>query len=207
MIRPSRAVSGLVAALSFWLAVGAVTVSVGVVRPGIAAAGDDDDDDDDRDDRAMAAAKKRYYKGEKLFALGRFKEALVEYEAAFEASPLPEFLFNIGQCHRNLGDFRSAVFSFRKYIRLRPEADNRDAVEKLIADLEREIAEADDRRPDGPIPPPTGPRRQDESRPVYKKWWFWTGVVAVGAGTAALVYTLRGDGLPDSDLGNVDFGR
>jgi tetratricopeptide (TPR) repeat protein len=197
MTRPSRTVTGLVAALSFWLAVGAVTV--GVHAPGRAEAGDGDDD------RAQAAAKKRYYKGEKLFALGRFRDALAEYEAAFEASPLPEFLFNIGQCHRNLGDYRSAVFSFRKYLRLRPEAENRAAVEKLIADLEREIAAADDRRPNGPIPPPPG-RRHDEPRPLYKKWWFWTGVVAVGAGTAALVYTLRGDGLPDSDLGNVDFG-
>jgi tetratricopeptide (TPR) repeat protein len=199
MTRPPRAVTGLAVALSFWLALGAVPVVGGPTAPGRAEAGDDDDD------RAVAAAKKRYYKGEKLFALGRFRDALTEYEGAFEASPLPEFLFNIGQCHRNLGDYRSAIFSFRKYLRLRPEAENRASVEKLIVDLERELAEADDRRPDGPLPPPTGKPRP-EGRPVYKKWWFWTGIVAVGAGTAALVYTLRSDGLPDSDLGNVDFG-
>ena len=63
--------------------------------------------------------------GEKLFALGRFDEALEQYEKAFEAKPLPGFLFNIAQCHRNLGNIDQAIFSYRKYLREAPDADNR----------------------------------------------------------------------------------
>ena len=65
--------------------------------------------------------------GEKLFALGKFDEALDEYQKAYDAKPLPDFLFNIGQCHRNLGDYEAAIFSFKKFLKLDPEAPNRDA--------------------------------------------------------------------------------
>src|SRR5262245_50838876 len=74
------------------------------------------------DDAATRAAKQHFYQGEKLFALGRFRDALTQYEAAFDASPLPAFLFNIGQCHRNLHDLDAAIFSYRKYLRLLPDA-------------------------------------------------------------------------------------
>src|SRR6266511_1256884 len=68
------------------------------------------------DDVAMKRAQTHFKKGEKLFALGRFEDALGEYQQAFEEYPLPEFLFNIGQCHRNLGSYDEAIFSFRKYL-------------------------------------------------------------------------------------------
>ncbi|MGE5187229.1 MAG: tetratricopeptide repeat protein, partial [Acidobacteriota bacterium] len=84
----------------------------------------------------MRAAKRHYDRGEKLFALGRFDQALDEYQKAFDAKPLPGFLFNIGQCYRNLGDYDQAIFSFKKYLKLSPDASNRDKVEKLIGDLE-----------------------------------------------------------------------
>src|SRR5207253_2261415 len=88
------------------------------------------------DDPAMRAAKRHYDRGEKLFALGKFDEALDEYEKAFDAKPIPDFLFNIGQCYRNLGDFDQAIFSYKKYLSLEPDAPNKVAVEALIADLE-----------------------------------------------------------------------
>ena len=52
----------------------------------------------------MKSAKRHYERGEKLFALGKFSDALDEYQKAFDAKPLPGFLFNIGQCYRNLGE-------------------------------------------------------------------------------------------------------
>ena len=61
---------------------------------------------------------------EKLFALGKFDDALDEYQKAFDAKPMPDFLFNIGQCYRNLGDYQQAIFSFKKYLKLEPDAPN-----------------------------------------------------------------------------------
>jgi tetratricopeptide (TPR) repeat protein len=101
------------------------------------------------DDTATRTAKRHFYAGEKLFAVGRFSDALAEYEAAFDAKPLPAILFNIGQCHRNLHEYDEAIFSYRKYLTLLPDAGNRAEVEDLIRELEdaqaRERAEADQR--------------------------------------------------------------
>lgn len=160
-----------------------------------------------RADDATRVAKEHFYRGEKLFALGRFEKALEAYEAAFEAKPLPEFLFNIGQCHANLENYDQAIFSLRKFLRLRPNAKNRAQVEEYIAELEKKQAEASrkvelvPKDGDTTIPPP---RRQ----PIYKRWWFWTGVAAVAAaGTAAVLLSDSSPELPDTDLGNLDFGR
>jgi len=157
------------------------------------------------DDPATRAAKRHFKQGEKLFALGRFDAALEEYEAAFDAKPLPAFLFNIGQCHRNLHQYDAAIFSFRKYLRLAPDATNRAAVEDLIRDLEHEQAveraRADQRETDRARAARHGPTRQ----PIYKKWWLWTGVGIVAAGTTSAILLTRGGGIPSTDLGNVEF--
>jgi tetratricopeptide (TPR) repeat protein len=164
------------------------------------------------DDAGMKRAQGRFKKGEKLFALGRFSDALAEYQAAFEAYPLPEFLFNIGQCHRNLGAFDEAIFSFRKYLRLKPDAENREATEELIAELEAEKA----RQASKPVKPRVDPipgggggaEPAEKSSPFYTRWWFWTGVVVVaGAATTAIVLANQEDGLPTGDLPPIDFPR
>jgi hypothetical protein len=156
------------------------------------------------DDAARRRAKKLFDRGEKLFALGRFAEALSAYQKAFEEFPAPEFLFNIGQCHRNLGNVDRAIFSFRKYLRLRPDADNREAVETLIAELEAEQRERERARPVTPPPPPPPGR----TTPIYKAWWFWTGVAVVAGGVTAIAIATSDDGgLPASDFGNIPFGK
>lgn len=174
-------------------------------------------DEDAEDAAAKKSARKHFKKGEKLFALSRFEEALAEYQAAFEAYPAPEFLFNIGQCHRNLGAYDKAIFSFKKYLRLQPDAENREAVEKLIAELEDERAQAradaKRRRRTQLEPIPRGDGRDDlppagGGAPLLwigTRWWFWTGVVVVGGAATAYALTRDPGGLPESDLGNLDF--
>jgi tetratricopeptide (TPR) repeat protein len=178
-------------------------------RPAFA---DSPTDADDDDDKALTKAKKLYREGEKLFALGKFSPALTKYEAAFEAKPLPAFLFNIGQCHRNLGDFDAAIFSFRKYLKLKPDADNKQAVLDYIDELEREKQKASandvgliEPEPDRGTGEPVD--RPHRGTPVYKKWWFWGGIAVVGAGVVGTAVVLSGGGPPSTDLGNIDFGK
>jgi len=169
------------------------------------------------EDTAMRAAKRHYERGQKLFALQKFDEALDQFQQAFDAKPIPDFLFNIGQCQRNLGDYEAAVFSFKRYLKLDPEAANREQVEELITQLEEKMA-ADDakkrglrkkraRDGDDDRPPPQA------DRPIYTKWWFWTGVVVVGAAGGVGIYAATsgggGDsGPPDTTLGrNIIFGK
>jgi tetratricopeptide (TPR) repeat protein len=167
------------------------------------------------DDAATRAAKRHYQKGDRLFALGKFEAALVEFEAAYQAKPVPKLLFNIAQAHRNLDHYDQAIFSYRKYLREVPDADNREAVEKLIDDLEAksQSAKDDDRQRLAALDlerqrdrdrgqPPTNP---GDHKPIYTRWWFWGGIAAVAGASTGGYLLLRSDGVPSTDLGNVVF--
>lgn len=160
------------------------------------------------DDLATKSAKRHFDRGEKLFALGKFDEALDEYQKAFDAKPIPDFLFNIGQCYRNLGDYQQAIFSFKKYLKLEPDAPDKEKVEKLIDDLEEKQERGDgqkfvQKKEEPPPPPPPA----KESTPIYKKWWFWTGVAVVGGGAGFATYEATRSGAPSTTLGNITFGK
>jgi tetratricopeptide (TPR) repeat protein len=164
----------------------------------------------DADDPALRAAKHHFERGEKLYALTKFSEALDEYQQAFDARPIPDFLFNIGQCYRNLGDYEAAIFSYQKYLKLAPDAPNRDQVEQLISDLQAKQDQSDthrlgftrNRATEAP------PNERPAGRPVYKTWWFWTGLAVVGAAGGVGVYEVtRSNGPPSTTLGNIVFGK
>lgn len=170
------------------------------------------------DDAATRNAKRHFERGQKLYTLTKFREALDEYQQAFDAKPIPDFLFNIGQCYRNLGDYDAAIFSYKKYLAAAPDAPNRAQVEQLIVDLQARKDQEDARRLALPPPPPpqtAGPPVvppapvPPASRPLYTRWWFWTGVgvVAAGAGVATYELTRPGSGPPSTSLGNIVFGK
>lgn len=158
------------------------------------------------EDADTKAAKKHFQRGEKLFNLGKFDDALAEYEAAYEKKPLPGFLYNIAQCHRNLGNYKQAIFGYRNYLRQVPDAANREAVEALIDELEAEQRAREDAAARERLdhqPPPPSPRAAHP--PLYKRGWFWGGVAAVAAVTVGVVVLTSGDGAPTTDLGNIVF--
>jgi hypothetical protein len=88
---------------------------------------------------AAAVAKAHSNRGTGMYNLGRFSEALSEYEAAYLAIQDPPFLFNIAQCHRKMGNGKEALESYRSYLRVAPAAPNRAEVQKHISDLERQV--------------------------------------------------------------------
>ena len=150
--------------------------------------------------RTVAAEEKvdRAARARALFDAGEFGQAAAAYEAAYQADPRPEYLYNLGQCHRQVKDLpglEKAAHAFNAYLRERPEAKNRAQVEEEIAELEQRIKVLRARAPTeaellkdvllAPSEPPPDPV------PIYKKWWFWTavGVVVAGAVTAAVVFT------------------
>ena len=160
------------------------------------------------EDAETRAAKRYFERGQKAFNLGKFDDALEQYQKAYDAKPIPAILFNIGQCYRNLGDYEAAIFSFRKYLKLEPDADNREETEEYITELEaeqekdasRKLGFEDERkkrkRGEGPT---------EAGEPVYKKWWFWTGIAVVGAGGIGIYAATRSDGPPDTNGGHIVF--
>lgn len=159
------------------------------------------------DDPAERSAKRHYERGKKLFNLQKFDEALEQFQKAYEASPISDFLFNIGQCQRNLGEYDAAIFSFKKFLKLEPEASNREQVEELIDDLQRKIDEGNTDRLQLRRNKKKPADVEREDRPVYKKWWFWTGVAVIGAGAGVGVYLATKSSAPSTDLGNIEFRR
>src|SRR5450432_160885 len=101
-------------------------------------------------------ARSLYERAEKSFDLGRFAEALADYQSAYEAKPLPGFLFNIAQCYRNMSNFERARFFFRRYLTLDPRAPNRRRVEELIAEMSKQL---DAHAAEAAAPPPSSPNR------------------------------------------------
>ena len=99
---------------------------------------------DDSADRAEA--KKLFDEAQVHYAVGRFPEALEDYSRAYELAQLPGFLFNIGQCHRELQDYERALFFFEGYLRDKPDAKNRRVVEDLIVEARRKAAEQEEER-------------------------------------------------------------
>jgi tetratricopeptide (TPR) repeat protein len=137
------------------------------------------------EDPSTKSAKRHFDRGQKLFNLGKFDEALDEYQQAYEAKEIPAILFNIGQCYRNLGDYDAAVFSFKKYLKLEPDADNRDQVEEYITELEEEQEKGNSKKfkldkKEEPVA---------TASPIYKKWWFWTGIAVVGVVGGVGIYS------------------
>jgi tetratricopeptide (TPR) repeat protein len=161
------------------------------------------------DDPALREAKLHFERGEKLYALTRFSEAIDEYQRAFDAQPLPDLLFNIGQCYRNLGDYDSAIFSYRKYLTLAQDPPNRAQVEQLIRDLEAKRTASNTQRlglrPPPSTPPP--PAEHSPERPIYARWWFWTGIAVVAVAGGVTAYELSSGGPPSTSLGNIVFGK
>ena len=81
-----------------------------------------------------AEAKRLAEDATRKYNLGQFKEALDGYSKAYESFPAAPLLFNLGQCHRSLGNHERAVFFYEGYLREKPNAPNRDVVEELLVE-------------------------------------------------------------------------
>src|SRR5262245_838725 len=77
-----------------------------------------------------------YKKGVTAYDLGKFDDAVDEFQKAYEIKPTPAYLYNIAQAYRQKGDASRAVFFYKRYLQKAPDAPNRETVEKRIAELE-----------------------------------------------------------------------
>jgi tetratricopeptide (TPR) repeat protein len=158
------------------------------------------------DDHPQVEAAKRHNTAAKQHFLGgRYEEAAAEYQKAYDAKPMPIFLYNIGQCYRRVGTLerlKRALVFFERHQREAPDSPNKQVVDTEIEEVKREIA-AKERatRVQQTFPTEVKPRQEsrDESgdgernremstseRPLYKRWWLWTSVGAVATLGAAV---------------------
>jgi tetratricopeptide (TPR) repeat protein len=97
-------------------------------------------------------AKAHYNKATRFYEVGDYQQALDEFKAAHMAKADPAFLYNIAQCHRQLGHAEQAITLYKRYLAASPKASNRAEVEKRIADLESGLAAKPPSAPAAPEP-------------------------------------------------------
>ena len=110
-------------ALSLALALGTPSLAVAAEDPAATAAED--------------AAREKFSEGNLAYDLGEFDRALKAFSEAYRLKPLPAFLFNIAQCHRQLNNPSRAAFFYRRYLALsQGEPANADVARELSAEME-----------------------------------------------------------------------
>jgi hypothetical protein len=203
------------------------------------------------DDVATVEAKAHYQRATAHFAVGEYREAAAEYEAAFKIKQDPALLYDAAQAHRLAGENQKALLLYKNIIKLYPESNQAQDAQERIGKLEQAMASG----PPGSSaasPPSTAPSPTDNGpsvvsppltepggaagpvvpaatapaplsappqshatvpaltsssgasflgaeampgppprRPIYKRWWFWTGLVVVAGGVAATVLATR----------------
>jgi tetratricopeptide (TPR) repeat protein len=91
-------------------------------------------------------AKILFEKGETAYRLGEFREALAQYKSALAIVQRPSIVLNIGQCYRQLGEIKRALFYYRLYLadwaRAHPQEKSPygKEVSAHIVELEKKLA-------------------------------------------------------------------
>jgi outer membrane protein assembly factor BamD (BamD/ComL family) len=63
------------------------------------------------DDEATEQARKHYQEGKQQFDLGKWDEAIVQFEEAYKLHADPNFLFNLAQAYRSIGERSAPLLS------------------------------------------------------------------------------------------------
>ena len=95
-------------------------------------------------------AEEAFTKGNTAYNLGRFDEAVDQFTKAYEAWPLPDFLYNIAQSYRLAGNCKQAVYFYKRFRSLKEKdtasplsAKKKEEVDKFVRELSDCAAKAE----------------------------------------------------------------
>lgn len=88
-----------------------------------------------------AEATKIYNKGSTLYKLGKFDEAIVEFERGYSMTQSAAFLYNLAQSYRYSGKLEKALTLYKNFRSQEPNSPLLGDVNKTIADLTKTLDE------------------------------------------------------------------
>jgi len=86
-----------------------------------------------------AAAKEHFDKASAAYREGRYAEAVDAFLKAYEHDPAPDLIYNVAQAYEKAGELPNALRSYRQYLRLAPQAEDRATVEVRMRNLEKRL--------------------------------------------------------------------
>jgi tetratricopeptide (TPR) repeat protein len=101
--------------------------------------------------------KQLYERATRAYDVGKYNEAIEEYQKAYEIGGDPPMLYNIAQAYRLNDQPNEALRFYRRYLQRAPNARNREDVERKIADLEKAVEERRKAAAAATPPPVTAP--------------------------------------------------
>jgi tetratricopeptide (TPR) repeat protein len=180
-----------------------------------------------------AHARDAFRRATHAYDFGEYAKALEAFKEAYTAYEDPGFLFNIAQCHRQLGQTEEALRVYRSYLRNATNPPNAEEVRGLIARLEKTL---DDEKRNRFVPPqgmqqpgdtgtatvatPQAPAQTTApattagdaqlvaappDKPLVKKPWFWAvvGGAVVVVGAAVVVGVVVGTRSPSNPVPSI----
>ncbi len=160
-------------------------------------------------DATEVRAREQFRAGQAAYAKDDYEKALTAFSAAYGLQPVPGLLFDIAQCHRQLGDYERAAVFYQQYLELSPSTANAAAVRALLTDIrasekqrkrgladEEQVRRAMLKTPSqvagldaalGAREPSPELARAAAKDSIFQKWWFWTGAGAIALGTTAFI--------------------
>lgn len=87
------------------------------------------------DSERTAEARAFFLRGVAMFKRKNFEAALQAFVAAFRFAPIPEVAYNVAITAERLGRTPEAIEFYREYLKLRPTAPDREALERHVAAL------------------------------------------------------------------------
>lgn len=89
---------------------------------------------------ASAAARGHLARGNKLYGIRSFDEAVAEYKAGALVESVPVFDYNLGQCYRQLGRYQEALWYYQRFLAHGdPQGELLAAVNNFIAQIKSEL--------------------------------------------------------------------
>lgn len=84
-----------------------------------------------------ARARELFIDGLKHFQNRKFRQAIHSFEMAQDIVPTADIWFNIGRAHEELAQYRRAARAYRRYLRDRVNAPDRNRVEEKVKALDK----------------------------------------------------------------------
>ncbi|MBK7583215.1 MAG: PEGA domain-containing protein [Myxococcales bacterium] len=136
------------------------------------------------------AAKKAFEAGAQAYREGRYPDAVRHFLEAYEEDRQPALIYNAAQAYEKAGDVPNALRSYRRFLRLSPDADDRPTVELRVKNLEGRLRQQGVQQV-SVFSTPSAAEVELDGKPAGKT--PWSAEIAPGRH----VIVLRQPGLPD----------